>query len=92
MKEKPSLKTKKDIQVVYAFDIPSSDFYDALATKGDIMNALIKEHKHCFMYHSFDNSKEILCYETEQQCLDAYDAFHKQFPSIKYIGRGEVCD
>lgn len=92
MKEKPSLKTKKDIQIIYAFNIPSGDFFDALCNREKIITALMKEHKHWCMYHSFDNNKEVLCYETEQQCFDAYDAFHKQFPSIMYIGRGEVYD
>ena len=90
MKEKPSLETKKNIRVIYVFDIPSDDFYDAFYIKEDVMNALMEEHKPCREYHSFDYDKKILCYDTEQQCRDAYDAFHKQFPSARYIGKGEI--
>lgn len=88
MKEKSSLETKKNIRVVYAFDIPSADYYDALTTKRDIIVALIAAYMPYCASSAFD--KEIVCYETEQQCLEAYDAFHKLIPSATYIGRGEV--
>lgn len=90
MRKKPSLKAKKNSFTVYGFAIPSGDFYDAITTKEDVISALIDEHKPLCVNRPF--GKEILCYETEQQCLDAYDAFHKQFPSATYIGRGEVYD
>lgn len=90
MNEKPSLETKKNIRVIYVFDIPSNDFHDAFYIKADIMAALMKEHKPYGIYDSFDYDKKILCYETEQECFDAYDAFHKQFPSATYVGRGEM--
>jgi len=90
MKEKPSLETKKNIRVVYVFDIPSGDFYDTFDIKEDAMTALMEEYKPCYTYHSFDYYNKILCYETEQQCLEAYDAFHRLIPSATYIGRGEI--
>lgn len=88
MREKPSLKAKKNIQVVYGFAIPSQDFADALCAEDRIVPDLLYEYKPLCVNRPF--GKEILCYETEQQCLDAYDAFHKQIPSATYIGRGEV--
>lgn len=81
---------ERQTKTVYAFDIPSADFYDAFITKEDVITALMEEHKPYHIYNSFDHNNMILCYETEQQCLDAYDAFHKQLPSATYIGRGEV--
>lgn len=90
MNEKPSLETKKNIRVIYVFDIPSSDFHDALYNKEDVITALMEEHKPYHIYNSFDHNNMILCYETEQQCLDAYNAFHKLIPSATYIGRGEI--
>lgn len=90
MREKPSLKARENIQVVYGFAIPSGDFFDALTAKENIISTLLYEYKPLCVNRPF--GKEILCYETEQQCLDAYDAFHKQFPSATYIGRGEVYD
>lgn len=92
MEEKPSLETEKNNHTIYIFDIPSGDFYNAIATKGDTMNALMTKYKPCWTGRPLDDEilcdKEIFCYETEQQCLDAYDAFHKQIPSTRYIGRG----
>lgn len=90
MREKPSLKAKKNIQVVYGFAIPSGKFYEAIITKKDTISTLLHEYKPLCVNRPF--GKEILCYETEQQCLDAYDAFHKQIPSATYIGRGEAYD
>ena len=88
MNEKPSLETKKNIQVVYGFAIPSGDFYNALCDKEGAISALMYEYKPLCVNRPF--GKEILCYETEQQCLGAYNAFHKLIPSATYIGRGEV--
>lgn len=92
MKEKTSLETKKNTRIIYAFSIPSGDFYDTFDIKEDIMAALMEEHKPYCTHHTFDYYYKILCYETEQQCLDAYDAFHKLIPSTTYIGRGEMYD
>ena len=90
MREKPSLKAKKNGRTIYAFDIPSSDYYDALTAKRDIIVALIAAYMPYCASSAF--GKEIVCYETEQQCLEAYNAFHKLIPSATYIGRGEVHD
>lgn len=88
MREKPSLEVKKNIHTIYAFEIPSADYFDALTAKRDIIVALIAAYMPYCAGSAF--GKEIVCYETEQQCLDAYDAFHKLIPSATYIGRGEV--
>lgn len=88
MNEKPSLKAKKNIQVVYGFAIPSGDFYEALSAKEGFVSDLMYEYKPLCVNRPF--GKEILCYETEQQCREAYDAFHRLIPSATYLGRGEV--
>jgi len=81
---------ERQTKTVYGFAIPSGDFYNALCDKEGAISALMYEYKPLCVNRPF--GKEILCYETEQQCLDAYDAFHKQIPSATYIGRGEVYD